>query len=103
MTALYKSEKNTVLRPEYDGNKVLMTCETFDRSAFDAILAQKGCAAVRVYFGMSDDLKVKVMVVGVDADNKDILPAGETAAGDPEGVIVEEGRPCPDFCPIDPL
>lgn len=104
MTALYNSEKNAVLKPEFQGQNILSVCETFDRSAFDTLLAETGCAGIRVYFGMTPALKVRAIIVGVDQDNKDILPpagsAGGGSASSGDGVIVEEGRPCPDFCPI---
>ena len=106
MTALYNSEKNTLLKPEFQGQNILSVCETFDRSAFDTLLAEAGCAGIRVYFGMTAALKVRAILVGVDMDNKDILPpagSGGSPASSGGGVIVEEGRPCPDFCPIPPL
>lgn len=104
MTALYRNEKENILKPEFQGKNVLLTCETFDRSAFDEVLAQSKCAGVRIYFGMNADLTIKVIVVGVDSENKDILPTNTTAAiTSGGGIIVEEGRPCPDFCPDPPL
>ena len=103
MTARYRAEKENILAPEYKGQNILSICETFNRGEFDFVLAQQGCVGLRVYFGMTPELKVKVIVVGVDADNKDILPSSSVALTDGGGKgVVEYGRPCPDHCP-DPL
>lgn len=100
MTARYRAEKENILAPEYRGQNILSICETFNRGEFDFVLAQQGCVGLRVYFGMTPDLKVKVIVVGVDADSKDILPSSSAmVAGDGGKGVVEYGRPCPEYCP----
>jgi hypothetical protein len=105
MTALYRAEKENILATEYKGQNILCICETFNREAFDTLLAEEGCEGIRIYFGMLPDLKVRLLAVAVNEDNEDILPE-ETPAlleGEDERKIVEFGRPCPDFCPIIPL
>ena len=100
MTARYRNNKENILVPELRGQNILSICETFNRGEFDIVLAQQGCVGLRVYFGMTPELKVKVIVVGVDADNKDILPSSSATLVNGEGgQIVEYGRPCPDHCP----
>ncbi len=102
MTLRYRTEKGNVLKSGYEN--ILLLSETFNRDAFDKLLSQSGCVGVRVYFGMNADLTIKVIAVGVNADDRDILPLTENAEliSDDEGVIVEEGRPCPPFCPPPP-
>jgi hypothetical protein len=109
MTSLYRAERDNILKPEYLGRNILLTCETFDRAAYDKLLAYPGCVGVRIYFGMNEALQVKCILVGVDGDNKDILPeaipAGlmnsSTIEGDDEEdpAIVELGQSCPPVCP----
>lgn len=106
MTARFRAEKENILLPAYRGQNILSICETFNRSPFDSVLAEEGCVGLRIYFGMEEDLKIKVIIVGVDADNKDILPASarqQRTQDDPDTGIIELGRPCPDFCPNPPL
>lgn len=105
MTALYRAQKENILAPQYQGKDILSTCETFDRSIFDTILAEKDCTYLRVYFGMDPDFKVKVILVGVDSQWQDILPAPsqEPQDGVDGGSIGEEGVPCPPWCPVPPL
>lgn len=98
MTGVYRSEKENILKSEFQDKNILCNCETFDRAPFDTILGMSNCTAIRIYFGMTAELKVRAIVVGVDENNNDILPDGDNAA-----VIIEEGRPCPDFCPVNPL
>jgi hypothetical protein len=100
MTALYRREMNTILDYPFMDQNILPICETFNRAAFDTLLAETGCTAVRIYYGMSDDLKVHAIVVGVNSDNEDILPAvALTEMSDTDPVIIEEAFRCPDYCP----
>lgn len=106
MTARHRTKKENILIPELRNTDVLSTCETFNREAFDTLLAEKGCVAIRIYFGMNVDSKVKIIAVGVNESNEDILPSPGTAAlagAVGNGNIVEQGQPCPPFCPFPPL
>jgi hypothetical protein len=106
MTALYRTQKENILAPQYQGRNILCLSETFNRDAFDQVLAQIDCVGIRIYFGMNPDLTIRTIVVGVNANNGDMIPVGVVGAaaapGDDGGKIVEVGRPCPDFCASDP-
>ena len=99
MTSLYQNEKENILAPAYKGKNILCTSETFDRSAFDALLAEDDCVAVRIYYGMSDILQVHAIAVGVNSKNEDILPAAGRSVTSTDPVIIEDGIRCPDECP----
>lgn len=99
MTTLYRAEKENVLEPDMRNKNTLVKCETFDRAAFDALLAQSGCTGIRVYYGMEDGLKVRSLFVGVNADNEDMLPSDPDIISIDDNSIVEVGTTCPDFCP----
>lgn len=100
MTALYRRERENVLGLPYKEKKILAVCETFDRQAFDTLLSEEGCTAVRIYYGMSDDLLIHAIAVGVNSNNEDILPAPEASvASGTDAVIIEESIRCPDKCP----
>lgn len=60
----------------------------FERAALDRILKQDGCVAVRCYYAQKADESWTLVLVGVDAEGKD-LTAGE---------IAEEAQPCPPWC-----
>lgn len=92
MTSTFRDEKENILIQSLRGQNILPICETFDRSAFDTLLAQSGCEAIRVYFSMDSSLKVKLVIVGVDGNKADILTSSDEK-------ITEDGQRCPDICP----
>lgn len=119
MTARYRPFREAILKPEFQGMELLPLSETFNRAAFEKLLAQPGCAGIRAYLGMDAEKKVKLIFVGVNDANEDILPSkpiaasaaatsgitppGATADGDDDddddGGVVEEGQRCPPLCP----
>lgn len=102
MTSRYRRQRETILLPERRVQNILPVCETIDRSAVEGLFAQSGCVKLRVYFGMYEDLTVHTVLVGVDANDADLLPA-ETATdpSEDDGVIVNDGYRCPPICPPD--
>jgi len=92
MTKYYRSMKEEILAAKFKNKNILPICETFDRDAFDNILQQNGCKKVRIYFGMDDNELVKMVVVGVNDQDADMLPANDP-------VIIEMGIRCPNICP----
>ena len=106
MTTLYRQEKENILAVPFKNQNILCKSETFDRGVFDVVLAQTGCAGLRVYYGMDEELKVHAIVVGVDSNNQDMLPpsvSGKTTTAslddDGDDGIIETGNRCPDDCP----
>ena len=95
LTKRYRENKRQILAEEYRDMDVLAIAETYDREAFDKLLATPGCTGVRVYYGMSADTQVKAVIVAVNAQNDDILPTN--AAGDV--VILDQSWRCPPSCP----
>ena len=102
MTTSYRNNRENVLSPGYKGKDILPLSETFNRAAFDTLLATPGCEGLRIYYGMDQDLQQHAIIVAVDANNQDLLPSsatGDTSAGSGDDVIVEEGQRCPPICP----
>lgn len=96
MTSLYRSNKEQILKTEFAGKNILSYAESFDRAIFDRILSQTDCEGIRIYFGMNPDLQLRVIAVGFNSNNEDILPASETLD---EELIAEDGNVCPPLCP----
>lgn len=93
-TTDYRTYKEAILATNYRSQNILPLCETFDRDAFDDLLAQTGCEGVRIYFGMDSSKTVHAIIVGVNGDDEDMV--------DPESLtnlIIEDGRRCPEDCP----
>lgn len=100
----FRTRKKDLFKPEHVENNVLPTSETFDRAAIDKLLSHPKCVKLRIYNGMSEDLNVRMVIVGVDENDQDILPLNENKLlngddDDDEPIIVDEGLRCPPVCP----
>ncbi|MCW3074259.1 MAG: hypothetical protein JWP69_1328 [Flaviaesturariibacter sp.] len=96
MTTTYRQQKENVLATAFRGQNILAICETFDRAAFDTVLAQNDCQGLRIYFGMDNSYKVHAIIVGVDSNDADMIPAKSSATDEQ---IIETGARCPSDCP----
>ena len=107
MTTLYRQERENILAAAYKNQNILPLSETFDRAAIDAILGQTGCTGFRIYYGMTEDLLVHAILVGVNENNEDILPSSKNVLSDSattDEAILEQGVRCPEDCaPPSPL
>lgn len=104
LTSRYRNRKEGILLESERGKNVLALSETFDRAAFDQVLSQPGCTALRIYYGMKENDQVHAVIVGVNASGQDMLPQAGAALNDTEsqeeGIhIIELGQRCPDLCP----
>jgi hypothetical protein len=97
MTSLYRTERENVLASSYRSQGILPLSETFNRDAFDTLLAKGECAGIRLYYGMDENYKLHALIVAVNDDNEDLIPdtSSETVSID----VAEEGQRCPDLCP----
>ena len=101
MTARYRQHRESILDPLYQNQNILPLSETFDRAAIDALLAKTGCTALRIYYGMDEELKVHAILVGADETNQDILPptTSKNDSEDDDDYIYEQSVRCPPTCP----
>ena len=60
----------------------------FPRDVFEALLAQPGCAGIRIYNGQAEDRTAASVLVGVNAEGNDMT----------SGALFEWGLPCPPYC-----
>ena len=97
MTSLFRDQKEMILHSTQQGQDILPLCESFDVEIFKTLIELPGCVGVRIYYGMSEDLKLHAIIVGVNDKNEDILPEDEDSVVDEP--IIEEGQRCPPNCP----
>lgn len=95
MTKFFRDNQTRVLLPQPTGIDILPKCETFSKAQVLEILERPGCEGFRVYYGMDEQLRVHAILVGVDAEDADLIPG----SGEAGNYIIEEGRRCPDQCP----
>ena len=90
-----KRHKKNPIHPKHHGG-------SFDRAAIEKILAQPGCARLRIYHGRDVKGNPNLVLVGVDAAGKDMLPSKKGTAKSSKGAnqasIMEKTQPCPPFC-----
>ncbi len=60
----------------------------FPRDVFDRLLAQPGCAGIRIYSGRNERRVHELVLVAVDADANDMT----------QGELFDFGLPCPPYC-----
>jgi len=103
MTTLFREQRDSLINPDILGKNILPDSETFDRTVFDKILSQPGCVGLRIYAGLTPELMRKSIIIGVNEENEDMLPASLTTSGEEgdgeDDLIAEEGQACPPFCP----
>jgi hypothetical protein len=98
LTTHYREHKDQIVNPEFAERNTLPLAETFDRAAFDRLLSQPGCTALRLYYGLNEDSQLRAIFVGVNEKDSDLLPADASAT---DGSIVEDGKVCPPNCGTD--
>jgi len=99
MTTSFRNNRSTILNSNYAS--ALCNSETFNAQDVLALLNYNGVAALRIYYGMDESLNVHAILVAVDEEGKDILPASDTLAQEDDIFIMEQGIRCPPICPPD--
>lgn len=78
--------------------------EAFDKSAIQKLLDTSGCATLRIYYGMKADMEAHAILVAVDIEGNDIIPASNAALSNEDEdpvIIIEDAFRCPPLCPPD--
>jgi len=96
MTTLYRENRPAILKPEYSTD-ILALNESFNKEDVLSLLEENGCAGLRIYYGMSPDLNIHAILVGVNEAGEDILPDEKML----DAIILEDSRRCPVECPPD--
>ncbi len=103
MTARYKENMDIIISPEMANQNILAISETFRKDELIAYLSQDFVYSIRIYYGMSEDMQVHAIILGVDKDGNDILPAQPGHSHPPgdgeEGELFEDAVRCPTTCP----
>jgi hypothetical protein len=98
MTARFRENSETILNADYQNQNVLPIAQTYDKTAFETLIGKPEVTAVRIYYGMDENLKIHAIIVAVNANNEDILP--EASLSETEDMeIIDSGVRCPELCP----
>lgn len=89
-----------------DQNPGSVNAHCLPAATLESILQQPGCVGVRAYYGLDDSGAPKLILVGYDANDNDLLTGSVAAARGtvslastaPTAVISTEHQPCPPCC-----
>lgn len=98
LTTQYRNKNEELLKPLYQQKQILPLSETFNREAIEKLLSQPGCEGIRCYYGMDEDNRLHLVLVGANAQNQDMLPSGGVNI-QTENAILENSARCPTDCP----
>jgi hypothetical protein len=100
MTSNFRSAKENMLATNMRNAGTLPICEKFAKNAFDIILGDTNCTAIRIYLGLDENSKVRMIVTGVNASDEDIfIPSSHPANSFDADCVIENGIRCPNECP----
>ncbi|PTT04163.1 hypothetical protein DBR11_00265 [Pedobacter sp. HMWF019] len=81
--------------------------ERFNKDAVLALLNQHGASGIRIYMGKDSLGLVRLILVGTDGANHDILPKRSNIQSlksmSSEGLLMETGQRCPTICSLSQL
>lgn len=60
----------------------------FGKNSLQSILNQEDCAGIRMYFALTEDNKISLVLTGVKDNGNDIY----------DGQLAEHGADCPPYC-----
>jgi hypothetical protein len=102
MTANFRKQKEDLVNPSLKGLDVLPFCETYKRTAIDALLNLNDCVGLRIYLGVPDNTsQIHLILCGVNSKGEDIYLT-EISTNNETSIsnfVIEDGFRCPKVCP----
>lgn len=72
----------------------------FGGDIIQKVLKEAGCVGIRVYYAIDDKGQKQLLIVGVDENGDNLLPAEVAEArGEDDFIIVDKSTSCPPQCP----
>ena len=68
----------------------------FGCDILNQLLNEPGCMGIRVYYGIDDDGKKQLILVGANAEQNNLLPTDQGSDG---SAVANGGQSCPTSCP----
>lgn len=68
-------------------NPTAIKARFFGKDILNKIMEQEGCMGIRIYYGLDENGKRQLVLVGADADENDMLD-----------LVVDTSVPCPNLC-----
>jgi hypothetical protein len=82
LTENYARNKDSILSGAYGSNKdILPDYETFNLKSIDSLICQEETIGFRMYLGLDENKKIRLVLAGVDASGEDILQQTRRSKG----------------------
>lgn len=82
LTDNYARNKDSILSGAFGNNKdILPDYETFNLQAIDSLVCQEATVGFRMYLGLDDNKKIRLVLAGVDANGIDALQESRQEKG----------------------
>jgi hypothetical protein len=69
----------------------------FGRNIIERILAEDGCAGIRMYYATDEKGESQLLLVGVDTEGNNLLPI-DSKSIDEGNIVADYSWPCPSYC-----
>jgi hypothetical protein len=98
LTDNYARNKDSLLSGAYANNKELLPdFETFNLQSIDSLVCQEATVGFRMYLGLDENKKIRLVLAGVDANGVDILQETRQGRGElkQRGMLTTAAAPPP--------
>jgi len=98
LTDNYARNKDSLLSGAYANNKDLLPdFETFNLQSIDSLVCQEETVGFRMYLGLDENKKIRLVLAGVDANGADILQETRQGRGElkQRGMLTTAAAPPP--------
>lgn len=87
-----------------DENKGAVKAHFYGCEQIKKLLDEPGCKGIRIYYGIDEKSKPRLVLVGATEDQANILP-NDDGKGGGNVMLLDDGKDCPHSCPpgYDPL
>jgi len=82
LTDNYARNKDSILSGRYGSSKdILPDYETFNLKSIDSLVCQEETIGFRMYLGLDENKKIRLVLAGVDANGEDVLQQTRRSKG----------------------
>lgn len=81
-----------------DDNKGAVKAHFYGCEQLQKLLKEPGCMGIRIYYAIDDRGKKRLVLVGANAKQNNLLPKNDGKDGGDDVFILDDGVDCPEDC-----
>ena len=89
-------------KAKHSKDKNYLSSMLFDKKVVMDLLNEDKCEGLRVYNSIDDEGKEHFILVATDSNGNNLLPSSDESLTESYSLL-DNGRPCPPYCPEDDL